>query len=639
MSRVDHGLIGITCLAILLIPGSAAAADAPEILVEAGADEIFIGESVDYVVELRNVKDPAPPDMAALQPDFQVVSKGDESRNQSTTLIINGKVSQQSSFGHMYRFRLTPKRTGSLTIPAPSVTIDGKAISGRALPLKVIAPEEQDVVVPEISTDRDKVYPTQPFEVTLRVLVRPLPNDSNRDPLSPLRRSPPHLDANWVDLPSGLAGDEKARWLEKLLAENGVGFTLNDITMRTGSLFDGPRAAILNLYRGRESRMGLDGEKVNYFVYELKRRLVPEKAGKYVFGPAVVKGTFVEKSDGRSYTGRRLVAVAPVRSLEVRDVPTPRPVTYCGGIGKYAVSASASPQQLRVGDPLTLTLDIERSPTSGSLELISAPDLAANPGIAHDFEIVDKSPTGRSEGETKRFAYGLRPKRAGVSIPGLSVTVFNPDTENFEELVTKPVALTVSEASRVTPGELVGALSNSGKSELKSSAQGIFQNITDVSELRDQNVNVVALAEIAVGLWCGFGCLFVAVHSYRRRSSDAVWQRRQNAPRKADRLVTEARSALAESRPTDALRAVRSSIVGLIADMQNIVAEGLTASETDAVLSRTAVPAEERAEAMRLLEAVESAEYGSGSASEIPALIAAAERLLPKLARHLERGS
>ena len=31
--------------------------------------------------------------------------------------------------------------------------------------------------MPEIEIDRAKVYPTQPFEVTLRVLVRPLPDD------------------------------------------------------------------------------------------------------------------------------------------------------------------------------------------------------------------------------------------------------------------------------------------------------------------------------------------------------------------------------------------------------------------------------------------------------------------------------
>ncbi len=185
--------------------------------------------------------------------------------------FFNGKFTQQNSFGHVFRFRLTPKRAGKLVIPAPTATIDGKTVSGRALSLNVITPEAQDLVVPEIKTDREKVYPTQPFEVTVRVLVRPLPDDPDRDPLGPLRRRPPHIEVNWVDLPAGLTGDDKARWLQKLLAEDGIGFTLNDVATRSGafSLFDGPRAAVFNLYQGRESRKGMDGRPVNYFVYEL----------------------------------------------------------------------------------------------------------------------------------------------------------------------------------------------------------------------------------------------------------------------------------------------------------------------------------------------------------------------------------
>jgi hypothetical protein len=88
-----------------------------------------------------------------------------------------------------------------------------------------------------------------------------------------------------------------------------------------------------------------------------------------------------------------------------------------------------------------------------------------------------------------------------------------------------------------------------------------------------------------------------------------------------------------------ALRAVRSAVVGLVADMRNIVAEGLTASEADAALAGTAVPANERAAVLRLLQAIESAEYGSGTAAEIAAMIETAEGFIPGLARHLERGS
>jgi hypothetical protein len=42
---------------------------------------------------------------------------------------------------------------------------------------------------------------------------------------------------------------------------------------------------------------------------------------------------------------------------------------------------------------------------------------------------------------------------------------------------------------------------------------------------------------------------------------------------------------------------------------------------------------------MRLLETIESAEYGSGFAADAPRLLETAEKLVPSLARNLERGA
>jgi hypothetical protein len=638
MRSISLPLAVLTGLALFSLGAPLRADDEPEVAVELDPSEIYIGESTIYVVEIRNVQSPSPPDLAPLRKDFDVVAAGDESHNQSSTFIINGRITQQSSFGHLYRFRLTPRRTGRLVVPGPSITIAGKVYSGRALALNVIAPEPQDVVVPEIKVDRDKVYPTQPFEVTLRVLVRPLPDDPDRDPLVPLRRDPPHLDVNWVDPPAGLGGDDKVHWLERLLAQTGGGFTLNDITTRSSSFFSGPRPAVFNLYTGRESRKGLDGQPVNYFVYELKRKLTAQTTGTYALGPAVVKGKFVDGVEGNTYAGRRLVAVATKVLLEVRDVPTPRPATYCGGIGHYRLAASASPTALRVGDPLTLTLEFERGQSSGSLDLVSAPDLTGNAQLAADFDILDKNPTGRTAGEAKRFEYGLRPKRPGVSIPAIAVAIFNPDSEKFSEIATKPIGLEVAAAASLDAGEIVGQIAGSSTPGIKSREQGIYQNVTDPSELSDQHVNIVALAEAAVGTWCAVACLIAVVSVHRRKSGDVVWQRKRLARRTAMRKVADAREALAEGRSMDGLRAVRWAILGLIADMRNIVAEGLTAAEADATLARTAVPANLRADVRRLLETIESAEYGAGIGSEASTMLETAERLVPSLARHLERG-
>ncbi len=50
--RTMTGSVGVAFL--LLLSAQSHAADEPEIAVEASATEIYIGESIDYVVEIRN---------------------------------------------------------------------------------------------------------------------------------------------------------------------------------------------------------------------------------------------------------------------------------------------------------------------------------------------------------------------------------------------------------------------------------------------------------------------------------------------------------------------------------------------------------------------------------------------------------
>ena len=89
-------MTGLASAILVLLAAQAVADDEPAIVVEASASEIFIGESVDYTVEVRNVKNPSPPDLSARQ-DFEVVSAGDESHNQSSTFIINGRVTSRTA--------------------------------------------------------------------------------------------------------------------------------------------------------------------------------------------------------------------------------------------------------------------------------------------------------------------------------------------------------------------------------------------------------------------------------------------------------------------------------------------------------------------------------------------------------------
>jgi BatD DUF11 like domain len=628
-------------LACLATDTNAFALQNVEIQVAASASEIFVGESIDFQVVIQNSESPSAPDMSAIKELFDVAEMGNQSLNQSSITIINGRRSQNNSFSHVYQYRLTPKESGDLMIPSATATIDGQVVTSKNLPLRVRAPEVQDAVCLEVTTDQEKIYPTQPFTVTLNIWVQPLSSKRpNIDPLKPLRDNPPHLEINWLETPAGLSTSDKREWLQSMLSSSGVGFTLNEISTRSGGFFGGEQAAVFDLAQGRETRARLAGESIEYYKYVLKRTFTAEKAGRYTFGPATLKGTFAaEGLDDRTYLPKRIIAIAPALSVEVRDVPSPRPASFYGGIGEYRWAVSASPTKLRVGDPLTLILDVERTPTSGSLELISAPDLSSIPEIESNFDLIDKNPTGRMEGPIKRFSYAMRPKNAQASIPKLVLTSFDPKTESFVDTTTNAISLDVIEGAAIKSGDLVGAIPMTNSNEIKTRSEGIYQNVTDPTQLKNQHVEWRRWIQALIAIWLLSGTFVACVTFYQHRSADPIRQRKLKAKNAAMRRIDEAREALKRGDSQEAMRHVRASILGLVADTQNRVVDGLTASEVDKALLAVSVSHDDRQNVSTLLESIESAEYGAGKSSDPNATIALASELVTKIAPILGRGA
>ena len=612
--------------------GQTLRAEPPEVVCSVSENEVFVGESITYQVDIRNSENPAAPNLNALSEQFAVELIGDQSRNQSSTMIINGRISQSNNFSHVYQYRLTAKQAGNLKIPPITASVDGKTLISNSLSVRILDIPKQDAVVVEITPSQSKIYPTQSFSIKLRILIQPF-GDYGVDPmrtLKQMRQSPPSIQINWLKPPVGISvTEEVSDWLQPLLSGNNVGFSINEVSGRSGSLFERQRLAVFDLGKGREKRNGSNDTPIDYFVYELDRKFISEKAGSYTFGPAVVKGTFKT----------RIIAIAPPARVEVLEVPSPRPVNFTGGIGNYRVSASATPIKLRVGDPLTLTLQFAQGKNSGSLELISAPDLSSLPAIADQFDIVDKSPVGRLESNTKKFAFALRPKRAGVTIPTLSLSSFDPTTESFVNIATEPIAISVSEASSsIASGDLVGSIGG-GKptTDIRTRSEGIFHNVTDVSQLGDERLNLMNGLKWVAGLWLGTGIAIASLIVFRRQSSNIERQRRVSARRTAQSRLTYAKAKLSQGKQKESLREVRAAILGLVADTSNQNSDGLTTNDVGAAILAAKVPDEDQVRLLTLLERIESAEYGASDTADSTLLVREASELVHRVSPFLER--
>ncbi len=519
-----------------------AAAAEPEMIVEVDRTRLYEGESLNYSVTLNHVEKPVEPDMQPLEKDFDVKTLAPQSLNSRSVTIINGQMSEVVRYGRQYNYRLTPRRTGTITIPAPTVKIGGRQLRGREVTLTVLAPDEQDLVRMKITADRASVYPMQPFSVTLSIAVKALPSPyESKSPVG-VQSAPPTLKIPWAideQLPHGLAPKVAWRqWLGTMENSRGEGFNVNDLKHESVfSLFNEERLAFLPPAE-KVRPADKSGTEADYWQYVFRRTFTASKIGDYTFGPAILKGTFAAAVEDGRPVGEDVFAVAKPLTVTVKDVPTDgRPACYIGAVGRFTLAAALAPRKVKTGDPMTLTLTLSGE---GAWDEISPPALGKIPAIADHFKIYDA--TEEKKGDSREFTYSLRPLDAGATeFPAVPVAYFDVENGRYVTIHSEPIPIEVTKAVRLAGRDIVAAPwgGNGNHGELEASQSGIFANITDPAQLTDQAVRprrwLIALAALAAA----YGLISLAVGRWRRFGGDAALLRRRGAYAAARRVPSE----------------------------------------------------------------------------------------------------
>ena len=628
----------IILIAVFAWLPSAVAAE-PEIIVEVDRTRLYEGESLLYRVTLNHVENPREPDMKSLEADFKVTPLGQQSLNSRSVTIINGQRSEVVRYGRQYSFRLTPLRTGVLTIPSPSVEIDGRQLRGRKVTLTVLAPDEQDVVRMKITAERDSVYPTQPFTVILSIEIKSLPTPyESKNPVG-VQPTPPALKIPWAvdeQLPRGLLPKvEWRQWLGKMENSRGLGFNVNNLKHESVfSLFNERRLAFLP--PSKKVRMAdKSGKETDYWRFEFRRTFVAKKVGDYTFGPATLKGTFATTVEAGRPTGEDIYAVAKPLTVVVKDVPIEgRPESYIGAIGKFKLAATLTPLKVKTGDPMTLTLSLTGE---GAWDGVSPPALGKISAIADHFKIYEA--TEQTKGNRREFTYSLRPLDAGIAeFPAVPISYFDVEADRYVTLHSEPIPIEVTKAVRLAGRDIVASSlgANGNHRELETSQEGIFANITDPTRLNDQSVRPKRWLIALAGLVCAYGLIALTVNRWRRVSGDTALLRRRAAGRVARRRLKRATAELNAGRTGEGADLARAALLGLVADVLDLTAASLTPDEACRRLESLDVDGELVGRLRSLLETCEGVRYGaSGGASA--SLGQDAQNLLRPLATALRK--
>ena len=80
-------------------------------------------------------------------------------------------------------------------------------------------------------------------------------------------------------------------------------------------------------------------------------------------------------------------------------------------------------------------------------------------------------------------------------------------------------------------------------------------------------------------------------------------------------------------------------MLGLVADTQNQVAEGLTSADVRRILQNVGVSEVDQKTANQLLETIEGAEYGGGDSVNVTSSLEIASKLIDRISPVLQRRS
>lgn len=300
--------------------------------------------------------------------------------------------------------------------------------------------------------------------------------------------------------------------------------------------------------------------------------LVPLQAGTLTVGPAAERmAVLMRRQRGDPMLDRFFGAdvFADARphelrsnaeTLTVKRLPDDgRPPDFSGAVGRFNFEVSAQPVEVRVNDPVTVTMRISGS---GHLGGVAAPALEG-PGLRTYPPQDVKAEGGLARRE---FEQVLIPTTTAVrEIPAVRFAYFDPGAGAYRIVTRGPIPLTVRPGAATTAAP---APTGEDRSAEDRSPERLGQDIVYIKDapgrLRHAGPGVrwdVLLAFLLVPLAAHLGALAVA-RRRARLSGDPRYARFVAAGRAARAAITNARRRIAAGAPAEAYdelaRAVRA---------------------------------------------------------------------------------
>lgn len=513
---------------------------------------------------------------------FSVLS-GPSQSSSSSVQIINGQVSQSSSY--TYTYILQANKVGKFTIVPAEINVNGKTYKSNYLTIEVVKGQtnnrgnsqggesgnvsNQDLFV-RVNVNRTSVYQGEALLAVIKVYTR----------------------ANIVGFENMKLPSYNGFWSENL---------------------ETPQ------------QISLKQENVNGTIYNVgvikKTLLYPQRSGNIKIEPFELECVIQQKVSRNSqsifdaffgsYQNVKKKVVSQPITINVKELPANKPTDFSGAVGNIKMNVKVDKDKVKTNDAINFKIVLSGS---GNLKLIESPKI----NFPSDFETYDPkvteniSNTEAGSSGTKTFEYLVIPRHSGsFRIPPVTLSYFDTDIKRYKVLTSNEFNIDVEKGNEAESNIVVSGFN---KEDVKLIGSDIRYIKTNKPTLKAKDEFLFGSAGFYLSYF-GSLAFFIALFIIRRKqikqNANKMLVRNRRANKTAKKRMKKAALYLKQNNENLFYDEVLKAIWGYLSDKLQIQIAELSKDAVLDIINNFEIDNETSAKLIQLLDTCEFAKYSS----------------------------
>lgn len=567
-----------------------------------------------FTVNTQKVRDFRAPNIQGFD-----VLMGPSRSQQSSTQIINGKVTSTSSI--TFTYILMADKEGTYTIPGATIVADSQNKTSNSVQIKVLPPDQANGIGQSgggASASRNQMAGSKITNKDLFI--------------------------------TATASKTTVYEQEAILLTYKV-YTLVNLRQLYGKMPDLKNFHTQEVELPQQKTFSLEhyqGRNYNTTVWS-QYVLFPQKSGKMEIPSITFEGVVAQQvasadpfdaffNGGTNYIEVKKNIVTPKLVINVKELPAGKPANFSGGVGQFTLSSSISNTELKTNDAVTIKLVISGT---GNMKLVQTPEVK----FPQDFEVYDPKVDNKfnltREGlsGSKVIEYLAIPRHAGnFTIPPVEFSYFDWKTQSYKTLKTETYTLKVVKGA----GNSQQVVSDfTSKEDLKVLGQDIRYLKLGDKKLKPKGD--FFFGSVAYCLWylVPLVLFFTFLFIYRKNAlenANVAKMRTKKANKVATKRMKNAGKLLASNQKEAFYDEVLKALWGYISDKLNIPVSQLSKDNIEEELNKVGVAPELVKDFLDTLNECEFARYAPGDQSKaMDKVYAAAVEVISQMENTIKR--